>query len=35
MIFYFKDYKEKIKIPKDAFELKVPEDVEMIDGEVE
>ncbi len=33
MIFYFKDYKEKIKIPKDAFELKVPEDVEIIDEE--
>ncbi len=34
MIFYFKDYKEKIKIPKDAFELNVPEDVEIIEGEI-
>ena len=34
MIFYFKDYKEKIKMPKDAFELKVPGDVEIIDGEI-
>ncbi|MCP5104568.1 MAG: hypothetical protein GY950_14375 [bacterium] len=31
MIFYFKDYKEKVKIPGNAFELKVPEDVEVID----
>lgn len=31
MIFYFKDYKEKITIPGDAFELKVPKDVEMVE----
>gem|GEM_PF-1215102 len=34
MIFYFKDYKEKIKIPEDAFELNVPGDVEIIEGEI-
>jgi outer membrane lipoprotein-sorting protein len=31
MIFYFKDYKEKIAIPGDAFELKVPTDVETVE----
>lgn len=31
MIFYFKDYKGNIKIPEDAFLLKVPEDVDVID----
>ena len=30
MVFHFTDYKEKIKIPKDAFDLKVPDDVEII-----
>lgn len=30
MVFQFEDYKEKVEIPKDAFELKVPEDVEII-----
>jgi outer membrane lipoprotein-sorting protein len=31
MIFYFKDYKEKIVVPGDAFELKVPKNVETIE----
>lgn len=31
MIFYFKDYKKQTAIPEDAFELKVPGDVEIID----
>ncbi|MCX6578864.1 MAG: outer-membrane lipoprotein carrier protein LolA [Candidatus Aminicenantes bacterium] len=31
MIFYFKDYKEKLPIPADAFELKVPKDVETVE----
>lgn len=31
MIFYFKDYKEKISIPGDAFELKVSKDVETVE----
>lgn len=31
MIFYFKDYKEKILIPGDAFELKVPKNVETVE----
>jgi hypothetical protein len=30
MIFYFKDYKEKIKLPGDAFEINVPGDTEII-----
>jgi outer membrane lipoprotein-sorting protein len=30
MVFYFADYKAKIEIPKDAFDLKVPDDVEII-----
>jgi outer membrane lipoprotein-sorting protein len=32
MIFYFKEYKQKVEIPADAFELNVPRDVEIIDG---
>lgn len=31
MIFYFKDYKENITIPGDAFELKVPKEVETVE----
>ncbi|MCP4158169.1 MAG: hypothetical protein GY757_61285 [bacterium] len=31
MVFYFSDYKEKVNIPEDTFQLKVPEDVEIID----
>jgi len=31
MIFYFKDYKENIAVPADAFELKVPKDVETVE----
>jgi hypothetical protein len=30
MIFYFKDYKGNVKIPGDAFEIKVPRDVAII-----
>lgn len=30
MIFYFKDYKRNVKLPGDAFEIKVPRDVEII-----
>ncbi len=30
LVYYFKDYKEKIKISSDLFQLKVPEGVEVI-----
>lgn len=32
MVYIFTDYKENVEIPDNAFELKVPEDVEIIDG---
>lgn len=31
MIFYFKDYKENITVPGDAFDLKVPKDVDTVE----